>query len=198
MYFENHRRLRTDRARIILQGGFVRRTDFVQRRSRRFQNFTDAESAADLNKLAARNNDFRFSFCEMANNEHEGGSAIVYDARAFGVTKRSERALQIIAAAAARAGIQIEFEIVVAASGCMERAQCFVGERNATEVSVNQNAGSVDDGLHAVAPKSLDRIPNAHDQVVFWVLRFAFERKFVANRLHNKRVRQIIRADLLE
>src|SRR5260370_2672839 len=60
MNFENQRGLFPDRARVICECRFVGGADFAQFRAARFQDFADAKASADLDQLAARDDNFTF------------------------------------------------------------------------------------------------------------------------------------------
>ena len=59
MNLQDHSRVRTDGLRVIVEGRLICRTHLPQLCAARFDHFTDAEAAADLHELSARNDDFR-------------------------------------------------------------------------------------------------------------------------------------------
>ena len=60
MHFQDHRGFARDAPRIIIDRGLVGRAHFAKPRAAGFQNFRNAEPAANLNQLAAGNDDFIF------------------------------------------------------------------------------------------------------------------------------------------
>ncbi len=58
MHFQDQRGLFADRARVVIDRRLVGGADLAQLRAARFQNFANSKSAADLDQLAARNDDF--------------------------------------------------------------------------------------------------------------------------------------------
>ena len=114
MNFENECGLFPDRARVICECRFVGGADFAQFRAARFQDFADAKAAADLDQLAARDDDFMFGADsaapsnEMMDDQNERSRAIVHDGGCFRLTEEGEGAFEVSAAVTTVAGGKVE------------------------------------------------------------------------------------------
>src|SRR5205085_10599475 len=111
--FQNERGLFANSAGVIGESCFVGGSDFAQFRTGRFEEFADPKTAADLDELAAGNNNFLFLVREMVSDQHERGGAVVHDGGRFGLAKDGERAFQIGAANSAISGREIELYIII-------------------------------------------------------------------------------------
>ncbi len=150
MHFQDQGRLPIDGAGVVGERSLVSRTDFTQRRAAGFEDFRDAETTADLNEFAAGDDDFLFRVRrEMPQNEHQCGSVVVHDSGGVSPAQEREIVFEIGRAAAAFAAGQIVFEVVVVRADLRQRFDCGRAERSATEVSVDDDAGAVDDRLDA-------------------------------------------------
>src|SRR5215469_17913559 len=107
MHFENETGIFPDRSRVVIKRGLVCCADLPQFRASCLDHFANAKASADLHQLAPRNNDLRFLSCEMPNDEHQCGRAIVYYGGRFCLAKQRESNLDISTPVTALAGFEI-------------------------------------------------------------------------------------------
>ena len=134
----------------------------------------------------------------MVNDENERSGAIVHHTGRFSLTECGEGALEILAASATCARVQIEFQIVVGAPDVNQSIKRFGCERRAAQVRVNNDAGTVDYRLQTTVAKPVERNLDSLDRIATPLFRVAGLRKFLPNRLNNKRTWQIGSRNLFE
>src|SRR5205814_8255386 len=141
--------------------------DFAQLRAAGFKNFGNAKSAADLDQLAARNDDFlAFAGSEMPKDEHQGRGAVVDDRRRFRAADEGQVVFEISGAAAPHAAGQIEFEIVVVGGNGLKHLDYGESERRAAQVGVDDDAGAVDHRLDTRVAEGVERRADAREHAV--------------------------------
>ena len=114
---------RRDRAGVVAERRLVRRADFAQPRAARLENLRDAEAAADLHQLAARDDDLgRRRPAEVPQDQHQCRGVVVDDRGGLGAAENREGVLEIRRAAAARAAGEAVFEVVVVRPDRRQRA----------------------------------------------------------------------------
>src|SRR5919204_6209109 len=124
------------RAEVIGQSRFIGCADFANLRAGSFDYLANAETAADLNELAARDNDLRFFPGKMPHDQHECGGAIVDDGGGFGAAENRQISLEVLGAIATLAGAEIELDIAVAGRKLVEQFARAISQRRASEVGV--------------------------------------------------------------
>src|SRR5205814_9656419 len=92
---------------------FIRGADFAQFRATGFENFRDAETAANLDQLAARDDHFFSLRGEMPQDEDKRSGAIVHNGRCLGAAEQREIVLEVSRSMAAFAARQIVFKVGV-------------------------------------------------------------------------------------
>lgn len=144
--------VRGDGLGVVVEAGLVGGADFAQACAAGFEDFGDAEAAADLDQFSAGDDDFlAWAGGEVAKDEDERSSAVVDDGGGGGTGGDGDGLLEVSGAWAAFAGIEVQFEIGVTAGDRAEGGEGGSGEWGAAEVGMGENAGAVDDGLEALA-----------------------------------------------
>ncbi len=119
--------------------------------------FGDAEAVADFDELAARDEDFAVAR-ERGEDEQNGGGAIVDDDGGFGAGEALEQLRGVNVALAARAGFEVVFEIGILRRGAAEFFDGGFGERGASEIGVENDAGGIDHRLERLREDLLDGV----------------------------------------
>ncbi len=83
VHAQEHRRLGPDRALVVGGARAVRRPDLDEARARAREHIRDAEAVADLDQLAARDDDLA-ALRERGEREQDGRGVVVDDERGFG------------------------------------------------------------------------------------------------------------------
>ena len=122
MHFQDQRRVRSERSRVITKPGFVRGADLAQFRATGFKNVRNAKASADLDQFTARDDNFFFLRGEMPQDKDERRGTIVDDSRCFRAAEESEILLKVTRAMTPLPAIQVEFEIAIILG---DRAQRF-------------------------------------------------------------------------
>src|SRR5207244_3992349 len=117
--------------------------DLTQHGAADGHDFGDAEAAADLDELAARQDDL-FAGGQCPQHDDGGGGAVVDRRRRLGAGGAADPLTDGDLAGGAFAGGEVEFEVEVAAGGVVGGAGGGLGGRGAAEVGVQDDAGGVD------------------------------------------------------
>ena len=149
---QEQRRLRPDRALVVGRPRPVRRPDLDQPRARAGEHVRDPEAVADLDQLAARDDDLA-ALRERGEREQHRGGVVVDDDRRLGAGEPAQQRRQVILARAARAGGEVVLEVRVAARRRATRSSAACGERRAAEVRVHEHAGRVEDAAERRPPR---------------------------------------------
>ena len=154
---EEHARFFGDGVFVVGEARAIGGADFAERGAALRHDFGDAEAVADFDELAARDEDFAVAR-ERCENEEHGGGAIVDDDSGFGAGEALEHTRGVDVALAARAGFEVVLEIRILRGGAAEFFDGGFGERRATEIGVQDDAGGVDDGLERLREDLLDGV----------------------------------------
>ena len=100
--------------RVVGQPGAVRGADLAEARPRLRHDVGHAEAAADLDELAARDHHFA-SGSQRRQREQRRGGVVVHDDRGVGAGEAAEEPFGVRVAMAARAALEVVFEVGVAA-----------------------------------------------------------------------------------
>ena len=128
--------------------------------------------------------------------ENKRGRAIVYDRDRLGFAKDRQTALNRSPPAPARTGVEIEFQIAVIRRGVTNGVDRFIGERRSAEVGVDDDAGGVDDGLHSLSARRVQRRANAGQQLIGGDVTVAATVCLAPHDCEQVRAREINRAEL--
>ena len=143
MHAEQQGRLRPDRALVVGRARAVRRPDLDEPRARAGEDVGDAEAVADLDQLAARDDDLA-ALRERGEREQHGGGVVVDDERGLGAGQPPEELREVILARAALAALEVVLEVRVARADLDDARERGVRERRAPEIRVHENAGRVE------------------------------------------------------
>ena len=103
-----------DRALVVGGARPVRRADLDEPRAGAREHVGDAEAVADLDQLAARDDDLA-PLRERGEREQDGGGVVVDDERGLGAGQPAEEPGEVILARAALASLEVVLEVRVAA-----------------------------------------------------------------------------------
>ncbi len=157
----SERRVRADRPLVVGRVRAVRRPDLDETRTRPRQHVRDAEAVADLDQLAARDDDFA-PFCESREREEDRGRVVVDHQRGLCSRQAPEKTREMILARAARAGLEVVLEIGVAAADLRHASERGVRQRRAAEIRVHEDSGRVQDTPEGRPASALQLV---HDSV---------------------------------
>ena len=113
MHAEQQRRLGPDRALVVGGARAVRRPDLDEARAGAREHVGDAEAVADLDQLAARDDDLA-TLGERGEREQHRGGVVVDDERRLGAGQPAEQRRDVVLARAARARREVVLEVRVA------------------------------------------------------------------------------------
>ena len=154
---EDRRGAIDDRPAVVGDPGAVRGTDLDQLRPGGGHDVWDPELAADLDQLAARDEDGS-ALGERRERQHQRRRAVVDDEGALRARDGLQERLGARAPRAARTGIAIHLEVGVVPRRARHRPDRLGSQRRATEVRVEQDPGRVDHGREPV--RGLRRAPD--------------------------------------
>ncbi len=143
MNLEDHAGLRTKRSAIILGMRAVGRAYFDQLRPGPRHNVRHAESAADLDQLAARD-DRLAAVRQCVQAEKHSRRIVVDERRILRAGERAKEASHMIVALAALARRQVKLQRAWLAHGRGGRFYRRLGEHGAAEVGMQHRAGEVE------------------------------------------------------
>ena len=143
MDLEDHRRIGRDGALVVAQMRAVGGPDLDELGTRGLHNIGDTEAAADLDKLAAADDDLLARGMGRQHQQH-GGRVIVNDQRVLGTGKRADELSGVLLARPARAGIHAVLERAVAARDLGHGLGGRLRERGSTQVGMDDHACRVD------------------------------------------------------
>ena len=132
-----------DRPLVVGRPGPVRRPDLDEAGARACEHVGDPEAVADLDQLAARDDDLA-TLRERGEREQHRGGVVVDDDRGLGAGQPAQQRRQVVLARAARAGGEVVLEIRVAARG-RDPVERGLRQRCAAEIRVHEHAGRVED-----------------------------------------------------
>ncbi len=112
---QQQRRLRPDRRLVVGRARAVRRPDLDEARARAREHVRDPEAVADLDQLAARDDDLA-ALGERGEREQHGGGVVVDDERVLGAGQPAEHRREVVVPRAARARVEVVLEVRVAAA----------------------------------------------------------------------------------
>ncbi len=146
MHLQDERRLRVDRAHVVVEVHPVGGAHLAQSGAGRFEQVRQPEPVSDLHHLAAGDDDLAAFTAESRGGQRQRRRAVVDDVDVLGVGHRRPEGVQRAAPAlAALPGHQVQFDIVGARSQ-FERSDRGRRQRRPAEVGVQQHSGRVEHG----------------------------------------------------
>ena len=145
---EDDRRLGPDRALVVRGARPVRRPDLDEPRAGAGQDVGDPEAVADLDQLAARDDDLA-SLRQRSQREEDCGGVVVDDEGGLRACQPAQHRRDVVLARASRALGQVVLEVRVAARDLGDPLDRLLGERGAAEIRVDDDSRRVE---HALEP----------------------------------------------
>ena len=160
---QEERRVGPDRALVVGSPGPVRRPDLDEPRAGVCEHVGNPEAVADLDQLAARDDDL-VTFRERSKREQHRRGVVVDDERRLGAGQAAQQRSQVILAGAARAGGEVVLEVGKAADvgDSIERGP---RQRCAAEVRVHEHTGRVEHAAERRPPYCRQRLVEPRLQV---------------------------------
>ena len=162
MHLHDERGVAGNRPRVVGHARLIGGADFAKTGAARLEQLGDAEATADLQQLAAGNNDLGlFSLTEVVEDEHQRRGVVVDHRRCVGTAQNRERVFEILRTAAPGALGQAVLEGAVVGANRRDCANAVGSERRPPEIGVDEDPGSVDyrrDARRAQAPQSLANV----------------------------------------
>ena len=151
MDLHDRRGVGADRGGIVLEMGAVGGADLDQPAAGAGHDVGDAEGAADLDELAARDDDLAAGGQRRQHQQH-GGGVVVDRGRGLGAGQAMQPGRDVIVALAAAAAREIVFQRGRRAHGRDRGLDRLLGQKRAAEIGVQHGAGEIEDaplrGLH--------------------------------------------------
>ena len=148
MNLQDHGRIGRNGLLIICQVRAVGGSDLDELGARSLHYIGDAEAAADLDKLAAADDDLLACGMGRQHQQHSGG-VVVNDQRVLGTGKRADQLRGMFLARPTRAGVHTVLERAVAARDLGHGLGGRFRERGATQVGMDNHTRGVDGGTQA-------------------------------------------------
>ena len=134
----------TDGGGIVRGAGLVGRADLAQRRAAGGHDLRHTKAAADLDQLAARNDDLAAGGQRREEQQH-GGGVVVDDQRALRAGQLAEEFFDMGIARAAPAAFHIVFKGRIVLRGVRRGFGRASAQAGAAEIRMEHDAGCVDD-----------------------------------------------------
>ena len=164
VHAEQERGVGADRPLVVGGARAVRRPDLDEARAGAREDVGDAEAVADLEQLAARDDDLA-PLGERREREQHGGGVVVDDERRLGAREPAHERVDVRLARPARAGVEVELEVRVAARGGDDVRERLRRERRASQVGVHEDAGRVQHAAQARRARGRELLVQARGQV---------------------------------
>ena len=130
----------------------VGRADLAQHGAAAQHDVGDAELAADLDELAAGDDDL-LAMGERLQREQDGRRVVVHDQRVLGAGEPPQQPLHVAVAGAALLGGEIELEVRVGGRHRRHPLERLRAQQRAAEVGVQHDAGGIDDRPQREQPR---------------------------------------------
>ena len=137
-----------DRLGVVAQVGAVRRADLDERRAGLAHHVGDAEAAADLDQLAARDHHLAAG-AERGEREQQRRGVVVDRDPGLRACDARQQIGEVAEARSALPGVEVELDVRVALGSRGHRGDRRPRERRASEVRVDDHAARVDDAAQA-------------------------------------------------
>ena len=136
-----------ERVLVVAQPRAVGGPDLDEPRTRLRDHVRDAEAAADLDQLPARDDHVLAGARQRGGGQQRRARAVVDRERRLGAGQLAQQRLHVGVARAAGAGLEVQLEVRVAGRGARDGLARLGPERGAAEVRVHDHAGRVEDAL---------------------------------------------------
>ena len=150
VHLEQQRRVRSDRAPVVLGMRPIRRPDFDEPGAGRFDHVRQPERAADLDQLAPRDEDLAAAG-QRLDRQHQRAGVVVDREGRFGAGEQRELAGDGIQPVAAATGREVQLQIPVVRRRARGRRGGRRRQQRATEIGMERDAGRIDDARRAGA-----------------------------------------------
>src|SRR5437762_1570188 len=140
---------------VVARVRAVRRADLDELRSGPPQDVGNAEATADLDELAARDDDL-LAGRECREREQHGGGVVVHDAGILGAGEIGEQSRRVAVPLAALPGGKVELH-AHRARGLGDRGEGARRERRSAEVRLEDHAGRVEDTAERAASAFVEK-----------------------------------------
>ena len=164
VHAQQQRGLGPDRGLVVRRARPVRRPDLDQPRSRPGQHVGNAEAVADLDQLAARDDDL-VPFRERGHREQHRGRVVVDDQRSLGAGQAAQELGAVILPRTARTGPEVVLQVRVAARRVTDALERGRRQRRAPEVRVHDHPGGVQHPPQLRPARAVELAPPAGLQV---------------------------------
>ena len=151
MHLEQHTRVGADRRAVVREPRLVGGTDFHQAGAALSDHVRYAETAADLDQFASRD-DHLAAVAERTQRKQNGCRSIVDRERRFRRRQLAQQRLDCLRARSASTGREVEFQIAISRRDLGDRRNRFGGERGAAEIGVQNDSGCVDRSTQSAPP----------------------------------------------
>ena len=152
---QQQRRVGGDRLGVIAQVRAIGGPHLAQYGPAAPHDVRDAELAADLDQLAARDDDFLAVRQRLERQQH-GGGVVVDDQRVLGAGEPAQQRLHMAVARAALLGGDVHLEVRVRGADRQHPLQRQRAQQRAPQVGVQHHAGGVDDRSEREQSRLLD------------------------------------------
>jgi len=156
-------------ALIIADPRPVSRANFAQNRARLRHHVGNAKRAADLDQLAARDDNLAAFRQRVQRQQHGGGIIVDNDGRdlaAGHIQQLREELVQVGVAFAALTGGKVELQVGIALRNFGHVPQCLCAQRRAAQIRVQDDAGSVDHRPQRVRQRLLQPLLHNVRQII--------------------------------
>ena len=160
---EDRSGVRRQRALVVRGTRPVRRPDLDESRSRAGEDVRDPEAVADLDQLAARDDDLA-TLGERGQREEDRRGVVVHDERRVRAGEPREEPSQMVLARSAGAALEVVLEIRVAGADLRDPRAGGSGERRTSEVRMDEHAGGVQHSAKAGTPPLLELAEHGIDE----------------------------------
>jgi hypothetical protein len=147
----------TQHAAIVVEMRAVRRAYLAQPRAALGHDIGNAEASPDLDQLPTRD-DRLSALGHCIEHEHERGRAVVHDQRVLGAGELAQQRGRVRVARSPGAALEIVFEVAEALGDGIDGRAGGRGQRRASEVGVQDDAGGVDRRAQRRAGAARERI----------------------------------------
>ena len=176
VHAQQRRALVRNRRLIIRRAGAVGRADLDQRRARLPQHIGNAETAADLHRLPARD-DHLSTDRVRRQRQIQRRRVVVHHQRRLRARQRPQRRVEVVRTAAPRASCQVELQIRVERR-LLHRRRRRVAQRRAPQIGMNDHPGRIDHRPQARRERRVEPLGhNARQRIKLRLARLASENR---------------------
>ena len=140
---------------VVAQVAAVGGAHLAQAGTAFFHHFRDAEAAADLHQLPARDDDLA-ALAEGVQHQQDGGGVVVDHHAGLGAGQALEQPVDDGVTAAAAAAVQVELQVAVAGDDPAHGLLGAPGQYGTAHVGMDDHTGAVDDVAQARRRRAAD------------------------------------------